>query len=171
MSCAPRLAITAVASLLLTGCFGYQLGGAKPSALAGVDSIAVPMFTNETLDPRVGVLATNAAVSALSADGTYRIKSKAEADAILEASVTKIDYIQIRASRLDTLRPEELENIVTIEWKLTDSQGGRVLDSGAAIGTSRFFLDPNAQTSRTNALPDAVENAGRSIASQLGDGF
>lgn len=171
MSCALRLAITALASLLLSGCFGYQLGGAKPSALAGVHSIAVPMFTNETLEPRVGVLATNAAVNALAADGTYKISSKAEADAILEASVTKIDYIQIRASRLDTLRPEELENIVTVEWKLIDRQSGRLLDSGAALGTSRFFLDPNAQTSRTNALPDAVENAGRSIASQLGDGF
>ena len=171
MSCALRLAITAFASLLLAGCFGYQLGGAKPSALAGVDSIAVPMFTNDTLEPRVGVLATNATVSALAADGTYKIKSKAEAAAVLEASVTKIDYIQIRANRLDTLRPEELENIVTVEWKLMDSQSGRMLDSGAALGTRRVVLCTEARTSRTNALPDAVENAARSIASQLGDGF
>jgi hypothetical protein len=168
---ATRPAAIALATLLLSGCFGYQLGGLKPSALAHVQSIAVPMFTNETLEPRVGVLATNATVSAITADGTYKIKSKEQADAVLEATVKKINYIQIRADRLDTLRPAELENVVTIEWKLLDARDNRVLDSGAALGTSRFFLDPNAQTSRTNALPDAVQNAGRSIASQLGDGF
>ena len=166
-----RLAATALASLVLSGCFGYQLGGAKPSALAGINSIAVPMFENQTLEPRVGVLATNATVNALTSDGTYKIKSKADADAILEAAVTKINYIQIRADRLDTLRPVELRNVVTVEWKLTDSSSNRVLDTGAAFGTSHFFLDPNAQTSRTNALPDAVKNAAQSIASQLGDGF
>jgi len=166
-----RLAATALASLVLTGCFGYQLGGAKPSALAGISSIAVPMFDNQTLEPRVGVLATNATVGALAADGTYKIKSKADADAILEAAVTRINYVQIRADRLDTLRPAELQNVVSVEWKLTDSRSNRVLDTGTAFGSSRFFLDPNAQTSRTNALPDAVENAARSIASQLGDGF
>jgi len=171
MSCTMRLAATALASLVLTGCVGYQLGGAKPSALAGVNSIAVPMFGNQTFEPRVGVLATNATVSALAADGTYQVKSKADADAILEATVARINYVQIRADRLDTLRPAELENVVTVEWKLTDSRSNRVLDSGAAFGTSRFFFDPNAQTSRTNALPDAVENVAQSIASQLGDGF
>ena len=48
-------------------------------------------------------------------------------------------------------------------------QGGVGL--AAARGTSRFFLGDNAQTARTNALPDAVRNAANSIASQLADGF
>ena len=161
----------ALASLVFSGCVGYQLGGAKPSALANIRSIAVPMFDNQTFEPRVGVLATNATVNALAADGVYSIKTKADADAVLEAVVTEIKYVQIRADRLDTLRPTELENGVTVEWRLTDSRTNRVLDSGTALGTSRLFLDPNVQTSRTNALPDAVEDAARSIASQLGDGF
>lgn len=171
MSRALRFTAAALASLVFSGCVGYQLGGAKPSALANVRSIAVPMFENQTFEPRVGVLATNATVNALAADGVYGIKTKADADAILKATVTEIDYTQIRSSRLDTLRPTELESVVAVEWKLTDSQTNRVLDSGIALGTSRLFLDPNVQTSRTNALPDAVEDAARSIASRLGDGF
>ena len=172
MTSATRLAALLLLSIPLVGCAGYKLGGSKPTALAGVESIAVPVFANLTLEPRVGVLATNATVSALAADGTYQIKPSDQADAILKASVASIDYLQIRSSRLDTLRPFELENVLSIEWVLKDARDPtKVLDSGTAVGSSRFFLDPNTQTSRTNALPDAVQNAARSIASQLGDGF
>ena len=172
MTSAPRLAALLLLSVSLVGCAGYKLGGSKPSALAAIDSIAVPVFANLTLEPRVGVLATNATVSALAADGTYRIVSSDQADAILQASVASIDYLQIRANRLDTLRPSQLENALSIEWVLKDARDTtKVLVSGTAIGSSRFFLDPNNQTSRTNALPDAVQNAARSIASQLSDGF
>lgn len=172
MTSAPRLAAILLLALSLTGCVGYRLGGVKPSALANVNSIAVPVFANKTLEPRVGVLATNATVTALAADGTYKIATRADADAVLVAAVTRIDYIQIRADRLDTLRPSELENVVEIDWVLKDARDPtKVLDRGIALGTSRFFLDPNNQTSRTNALPDAAKHAARSIASQLGDGF
>lgn len=172
MTPAPRLAALLILSASLVGCAGYQLGGSKPTALAGVQSIAVPVFANETLDPQVGVRATNATVTALAADGTYRIESSDRADAILEAAVQRIDYIQIRSDRLDTLRPSELENIISIGWTLRDARGTtKVLASGTAVGTSRFFLDPSTQTSRTNAQPDAVQTAARFIASQLGDGF
>lgn len=159
-------------TLLFASCAGYQLGGAKPAALKDVRTISVPMFRNDTLHPRAEAMATTAATSAFVLDGTYRISSPDKADAVLEGTVKKIEYHQLRSNRLDTMRPEELENTVTIVWTLRDSRDpSKLLASGESEGTSRFFVDSNLQTARNNALPDALERASEAMVSRLANGF
>lgn len=159
-------------ALALASCAGYQLGGAKPAVLKDVKNINVPMFHNDTLHPRAEALATSAAADAFVQDGTYRISSLDKADAVLEGTVHTIDYMAIRTTRLDTLRPEELQNTVTINWKLKDAKDPtKLLASGVSTGTSRFFVDSNLQTSRTNALPDALQRATETMVSKLANGF
>jgi hypothetical protein len=105
-------------------------------------------------------------------DGTYRITSDAKADAVLEGTLHRIEYTPLRSTRLDTLRPEELQNTVILNWKLTDARDRtKVLASGSSTGTSRFFVDSNLQTSRNNALPDALQRASESMISRLANGF
>lgn len=158
--------------LLFPACAGYQLGGIKPGIMRDVETIAVPMFKNSSLEPRAETLATSAAIDAFVQDGTYRIASSSDADAILEASLHEIDYVQIRSSRLDTLRPEELQNTVTLVWVVRDARGSnRILAQGSSTGTSNFFVDANLQTSRHNALPDALERASQAMVSRLANGF
>ncbi|MCX6878100.1 MAG: LPS assembly lipoprotein LptE [Verrucomicrobia bacterium] len=158
--------------LLLVSCAGYHLGSAKPAALAKVKTIAVRMFANATLHPRAETIATSAVTSALTQDGTFRLTSTAQADAILEGSISSITYSPISDRRLNTLHPEELTNTVTLTWFLKDaSTPTRILASGVAVGTSQLFVDPDLQTARNNALPDALERAGEAIASRLASGF
>ena len=96
----------------------------------------------------------------------------ADADAVLEGTVHRIEYTPLRSTRLDTLRPEELQNTVILNWKLTDARDrSKVLASGSSTGTSRFFVDSNLQTSRNNALPDALQRASESMISRLANGF
>jgi len=165
-----RLLLPLLPALLLSSCAGYHLGGVKPSAMRNVKTIAVPMFKNDTLVPRAEALATSAAVDAFVLDGTYKIAPIETADAVLEASVHKIDYAQMRASRIDTMRPEELQNTITINWTLRD-QHMKQLASGSSIGSSHLFVDSDLQTARTNALPDALERATESLVSRLSNGF
>jgi len=156
----------------LASCTGYQLGGVKPKSLAKVRMISVPMFKNDTQHPRAEAIATSAVASAMLQDGTYRISSLDKADAVLEGTVHRIDYTQVRATRLDTLRPEELQNTVTVIWLLKDARDPtKVLASGSSVGVSRFFVDANLQTSRNNALPDAMERAGEALVSRIANGF
>lgn len=156
----------------LASCTGYQLGGVKPKSLAKVRNISLPMFKNDTQHPRAEAIATSAAASAMLRDGTYRISTLDKADAVLEGTLHKIDYTQIRATRLDTLRPEELQNTVTLIWILKDARDpSKVLANGNSVGTSRFFVDANLQTSRNNALPDAMERAAEALVSRLSNGF
>jgi hypothetical protein len=159
-------------SLAFTSCTGYQLGGAKPAVLRDVNKITVPMFRNDTLHPRAEALATSAATDAVVRDGTFRIATLDQADAILEGTVRTIDYTPLRSTRLDTLRPEELQNTVTLTWTLKDARDpSKVLASGSSVGNSRFFVDSNLQTSRNNALPDALERASEAMVSRLANGY
>ena len=159
-------------AVLASSCAGYQLGGAKPAVLRDVKNICVPMLHNDTLHHRAEALATSAATESIVLDGTYKITNFDKADAVLEGTVRTIDYMALRSTRLDTLRPEELQNTVTLTWRLVDAQDRKkVLASGISTGSSRFFVDSNLQTSRTNALPDALQRASESMVSRIANGF
>lgn len=160
------------AALALAGCAGYRVGGVKPAPLATVRTIAVPMFANSTQHPRAEALATSAVANALVQDGTFRIGTIDQADAILEGKLKKINYRQIRGTRRDTLFPEELANTVTLEWKLRDARDPtRILAAGVSSGTSQLFVSSNLQTARNNALPEALERAGEDLVARLGNGY
>ena len=168
----PLRLLAAATALALAACAGYQLQGAKPAALRDIDSVAVRLIKNDTLHPRAESMATSAITEALVLDGTYRVTSDSKADAILQGTLREIDYDQIRGSRFDTLRPEELRNTVFIDWALLDATDPtRVLASGSARGSSQFFITSNLQTSRNNGLPDALERAAQNLVSTLANGF
>lgn len=167
-----KYALLLLFTLPLFSCAGYQLGGAKPPSLAGVKTIAVPMFSNGTQEPRAEALATTAVTDALVMDGTYRISDRDHADAVLEGTLTSIQYSTLRSSRLDSLLAEELSNEVSIVWTLHDAKDPtKILASGTSTGSSSFFADSNLQTARRNALPDAFGRAGRNLVSNLSSGF
>ena len=168
----PTLTAALAATLALAGCAGYQIDGAKPAVLANVRTISVPMFRNDTLHPRAEAIATSAAADAIVRDGTYRLASSGDADAVLEGTIREIDYAQIRSARFDTLRPLELQNSITLDWTLRDgADPNRVLASGTSTGTSRFFVESNLQTARNNALPDALERATEAMVSRIANGY
>jgi hypothetical protein len=167
-----KYALLLLFTLPLFSCAGYQLGGAKPPSLAGVKTISVPMFSNGTQEPRAEALATTAVTDALVMDGTYRISDRDHADAVLEGTLTSIQYSTLRSSRLDSLLAEELSNEVSIVWTLRDAKDPtKILASGTSTGSSSFFADSNLQTARRNALPDAFGRAGRNLVSNLSSGF
>lgn len=158
--------------VLLCSCVGYRLGGAKPASLSKIKTIAVPMFTNATLHPRAEALATSAVSNAIVQDGTYRLAALDQADAVLEAELSEIEYSAIRGTRLDTLFPEELTNTVTLKWTLRDARDPtKTLASGSSSGTSQLFVSSNLQTARNNALPEALERAGEALVSRIANGY
>ncbi len=167
-----KLTIFLAPLLLLASCAGYHLGETKPAAMKNVKTIDVRMFSNSTFLPRANAVATSAVAEAIVQDGTYRIASLDKADSILEGNLNSIKYQPIRGRRFDTLRPEQLVNTLTINWKLLDAKDPtKVIKSGTARGTSVFFANSNLQTDRNNALADAAQRAGVALVSTLADGY
>lgn len=167
-----QLTIFLAPLLLLVSCAGYRLGETRPAVMKNVKTIDVRMFSNSSFQPRANAVITSAVAGAIVQDGTYRIASLDKADSILEGDVSSIKYQPIRGRRFDTLRPEELVNTVTIQWKLLSAKDPtKVITAGTSVGSSVFFATSNLQTDRNNALTDAAERAGVALVSTLADGY
>jgi hypothetical protein len=163
---------TLALAFVSSSCAGYRLQSGRPAALSHVKSIHVPMFENKTLIPRGDVMATNSVIDAITIDGTYRIATADKADAVLRGTIESVSYDQVRSTRLDTLRSEEMENTVTLKWTLYDGANPlKILSSGKAKGSSRFAIDSNLQTARSNALPDALQRASKQVIGRLTDDY
>lgn len=158
--------------ILLASCAGYHLGDSKPSAMTEVKTIDVRMFSNSSFLPRANAVATSAVAAAIVQDGTYRIASLDHADAILEGTVASIKYTPVRGRRFDTLRPEQLVNTITLQWKLHDAKDPtKIIMEGATVGRSDFFTSSNLQTDRNNAIADAAQRASVTLVSTLANGY
>ena len=179
----------------LTGCAGYQLGEVKPSSYQGINKLHVPPFKNETLEPRLSSLVTNAVLKELQADGTYELASKSNADAVLVGEIREIQKRQLRAVRTDTLRSQELRLFLYIDFHLEDpNTGQRILSTvpkmkgsakigkagsddviearqGRVIGDTIQFVDQSYQVGERSALAVAAEDLADKLVSQLSNGW
>ena len=178
-------AVLAGASLVLSGCAGYHLGPVKPAALAHVRSVAVPSFKNYTLEPRLEVLLANALIKQIQQDGSYRVTSEKDADAIIEGSVTRIERTPLRGSRSDSspgvtadfYQTTEFGLELSVSIKVVEKSTGASLASRSTTGTASFFVSgANPRTAHVNrdelqAIPQAAEVAAIHLTSFLSEGW
>lgn len=158
------------AMLILNSCAGYQLGSSKPAKLANVNKLAIPTFKNDTLEPRLEVLTTNALIKKVQMDGAYQVVPRDEADAVLVCTIQNIRRNPFRTARFNTLRTSELQMQILVQYKVEDLNGTALL-SGVAVGTSNIVVDPNAQLSERQALADAAEKLSTDLASAISEGW
>jgi Lipopolysaccharide-assembly len=164
------LILTPVFALLLSNCAGYKLGSAKPSHMATVTKLHVPTFSNDTLEPRLAVLLTNAVIKQIQAAGSYQIVGPDDADATLRGEIDYIDRSQWRAVRTNTLRTREILELLRVNYKVVDGNGV-TLHTGRTLGQSYIVLDPNFQLSETQALSEAAERLAVALVGEISDGW
>lgn len=157
--------------LLLSQCAGYQLGGQKPAHLSSVTKLAVPTFENLTLEPRLGSLVTNAVIKQLQAEGTYKIVSRDEAEAVLEGQVAGVDRSQFRSDRNNVLRTSQLQMRLRTSFVVRDTASNAVIHTGQASANSYVVLDSNVQNSEAQALEDAAQRLASTVTSEISEGW
>jgi hypothetical protein len=155
---------------VLTNCAGYQLGASKPHQMANVTKLAVPTFKNNTLEPRLEVLVTNALIKKLQTDGAYQIVPRSEADAVLTASIEDIERSQFRSVRSNTLRSSEILMRLIVKYKVEDNAGTKLL-SGTERAWSNIVLDPSVQITERQGLADAAQRLADALASRISEGW
>ena len=159
-----------VSTVILTSCAGYQLGGSKPQALQGIDSIYVAIAENKTQEIKLAPQFTNRLITFINNDGTYQVSTPVQSQATLKVVIEKIDYDEFRSSRFDTLLAEELTATIHTSWQLINSQNETLLQ-GKSSGKTRFFVEDNQRLARENSLYDAIDNLSRTITSRIANGF
>ena len=189
----PSLVLASVFVTLLTGCAGYQLGEVKPSIYSGVNNLHVHLFENKTLEPRLASLVTNAVLKEVQADGTYKVSSRANCDAVLVGTIRKIQKTQLRSVRTDTLRSEELRIYLYVDWRLEDPNTGEDLNKRViagegpkdknrgddvyrvanqqVVGETIQFVDRSFQVGERNAYSVAAQDAATKLVSALANGW
>ena len=157
-------------ALLLPSCAGYQLGSSKPSHLQAITKLYVPTFKNDTLEPRIAVLVTNAVIKQIQLSGAYQIVSQDEADATLIGEIDTVDRSQFRAVRSNTLRTSELLVRLLVNYKIVDTSEARI-HTGRVTADSNVVLDPNFQTSERQAFTDVAERLSHRLVDEISDGW
>ncbi len=190
------LFLLAAALLTFTGCAGYHTGASKPHQLAAVKKLAVPTFKNDTLEPRIEVLITDAVIKKLQMDGGYRIVPVSEADAVLIGTVTEITRHQFRSQRDNTLVTSEILVGLVVKYTVEASnpeilaaanlpppapgadtstaaaaKTSNTILSGQTRDASNIVVNPNYQLSIRQALADAAERLSGDLAGQLTVGW
>lgn len=162
--------LSAAALLSISGCAGYQLGPIKPDVMADVNTLAVPTFVNQTLEPRIAVLVTNTVIKELQLDGTYEIASTNSADAVVEGEIREIRRRRARSVRDNVLATREFEIRLFIDFTVTERATGRQLMKRTVSGDTSFFVGEDVQQDERQAIPLAAEDAAVRMASILSEG-
>ena len=165
-----RAAVFAVVAVVFSSCAGYQMGASRPAAMEGVKTLAVPLFRNNTLEPRASSIVSNNVVRLLHNDGTFKLVDSSLADAVLKGTITRFDRRQLRSARNNSLRTRELELRVWIDYTV-ETRTGAVLMRGTANGSTALFLDPNFQLTERQGIDDASLRAAEDLVSRLCEGW
>ncbi|MBS0660803.1 MAG: hypothetical protein JSR82_21505 [Verrucomicrobia bacterium] len=164
--------LATLAGLSLSGCAGYQLGPAKPAYLSKVQSISVPTFRSEVLEPRAETLVTSSVIKEFQRDGTYRIAPEGRGDATLLGTIESLERTPVRTVRGNVLQPAEFVLEMKIRFELREGgKDGRVIDGGRVSGTASFFASTDLTQDQRQAIPRAAEQAAARLTGQLSEGF
>jgi outer membrane lipopolysaccharide assembly protein LptE/RlpB len=165
-----RAAFVLAALLALSGC-GYKLGEIRPTPMRSVRSLAVPTFKNNTYESRIEILFADTLVKKLQQDGTYSIDNTAQADAIVNCTIEKIDRGSLRSVQNNVLATSEYSLIVTARYEVIDQRTGIVLMQGTAQGRTSFFSGNDLQTLERQGLSNAAIDLAQNLATRLTEGW
>ncbi len=159
------------ACLVLGGCLGYHVGPVKPYYLRDVHTIAVPTFENKTLLPHIEVLVTDTVITQLQQDGTFQIARDENADATLQAQITRIDRLPARSVRGNVLLTTEFSLSMHVKYTLVAPDGTTIEHPAETVGTTSFFTSADVTTNERQALPLAAEDLATRLVTQLSEGW
>ncbi|MEN8254075.1 MAG: LPS assembly lipoprotein LptE [Verrucomicrobiota bacterium] len=154
-----------VATLLLAGCMGYQLGGTRPK---GIETVYVAPVVNATAEPAIELQVTRALRQRIQFDGRLKLRNSPDnSDAVIEVKLT--DYKLRAIAFRDDLKttPEQYRLRITGIATLKNAETGETLSESKTYGEARFLFESDLTTSKRNALPRAAEEIAKFMVDDL----
>jgi hypothetical protein len=153
------------ATLLFSGCMGYQLGGSSPE---GIETVTMAPVVNSTGEPAIELQVTHAMRQRIQFDGRLKLVNAVEnADAVIEIALT--DYSLKPISYRSDLRttPDTYRLRITGEAELRNTETGEVLSTSKTYGESTFEFEADLTSSKRDALPRAAEEIAKFMVDDL----
>ncbi|MDA0321772.1 MAG: LptE family protein [Verrucomicrobia bacterium] len=148
-------------ALCLGGCASYQLGSTLPK---DIQSVYIPVFTNETDEPGVESETTLAAIREFQNDGALRVTTEDSADLILTVTVREFQLKPLRYKREQATTAEEYRLTLVADIVATRTSDGSVLAERTHLeGDAEFTLASDMRAAKRDALPVAAKDLAHKI--------
>lgn len=153
--------------LLLWGC-GYQMVGKGTHLPPGLDSIAIPTFSNQTMEPGIEVPLTQAFLREFIQDRRIKVVDRKEADAYFEGVIKSFYTISSSYDRSGLA----LEYQTTVVFDVTlKKRNGEILWREKDLSEKTWFrTSPNVITNEANKAV-AIQQTGESLAERIRNRF
>jgi hypothetical protein len=159
------VAASLLMALAWTGCAGYRLGSMLPP---DIQTVHVPTFINETEEPLLEIETTRAAISEIQRDGSLRIASAEEADALLTVRLIDFRLQPLAFDRDRRAAAEEYRMYITAAVVLTRRGTDEIIAQNPRVtGEATFVLAGDMTSSKQSALPNASRDLAHLIISRL----
>lgn len=109
------LTLTIGLQFLLTSC-AYRFSSLERGIPGGYNRVSVPVFKNLTFEPSIESFFTQAMIEELERDRFTKVTSKADAQVILEGTITQLHYVQGSSFQDDIL--ERKNKSIPIEYSI-----------------------------------------------------
>lgn len=153
--------------MLLTSCGYHTSNSAKVNLPAGIQTIAVPIFTNKTQSYRAEVVLTQAVVREFTSRSQYHIvnQDNGTADAVLRGTVVTATTSPLTYDS-QTGRQSSAIVQITMNIKLVDKKGKTLFDNPNYSFREQYQVSREV-TSFFDESPPAVDRLSRDFARTL----
>ena len=158
--------VVALLCLGVAGCGIYRLGSSLPP---GVNSVYVPVFTNESGEPLIETECTSATAQEFQKDGSLELREESLADARLNVTVNKFEVEPIRYEQDSTKAGREYRIKVTAAIVLTKTRPDQVILDRTVTGETTFFLEGDMTNARRAAVPALATDLAHQIVKAVVD--
>jgi outer membrane lipopolysaccharide assembly protein LptE/RlpB len=171
-----KLLAPILAALLLTSACGYHLGGKADLVPKDVKTIAIPAFTNATMQYQAATVLTADVVREFHSRTHYTIVAdKSGADAVLTGSVVSFAVLGGITTDPVTNRATSSQIVLTIQFNLTDQHTGKViLQRNGYEFRNRYEISTSLPTyfdESSPAIKRVAEDAARALVSSILEAF
>jgi len=153
-----------LAVLVFAGGCVYQFGTSLP---AGMDTIYVETFVNNTDEPLLESETTQAAIREFQHDGTLSIATADNADMILRVVLEKLTIEPIRYEKDSPKAGEEFRMKLTAMLELTNARTNKLMMKRKVIGQVTFFLTGDMFSAKREAVILVAKDLAHNIVEQV----
>ncbi len=155
----------------LVGCAGYRVGNIGGREIQGVSSVYVPVAKNESFEPGLQVMLTNAIIRRFENDGTLQTVKSADADSELNVVIKLVRRTATRSARQNTLLTAEYSVTIEADVTFTNRRLGKKMLDKRVTGKTNYFVQNDLQESERQALPLAAEDLSNNIVKLIVEGW
>jgi hypothetical protein len=164
-----KFILVCAAIALMAGCAGYHLGPVN-GAVAGEKSIEVLPFNNQTLEPRLGDIVTQALRERLQTDGTYRLATQGGGDIVVTGVITR--YVRDSLSYLpgDVQTAENYHVTITAHVTAREPATGKLLFEKNVSGSTLVQVGTDLASAERQSAPLLAEDLARNVTELITEG-